>query len=400
MNVLFFSSVPAGRYGGVLGWMRRLVPTLRDMGHEVHIFTWGRAPIDGSEWGPHFHFHFLNSSMLRLPVIRFWYTILETARAGRQLLNRQEIHIIHTVSHYQTLSASLARGAGSAAIVLSIHGDFVTEEDQWWRSRWRRRLHLPLESMAFHNCEVITTSSSWLRDRLASRFGSTRSVVIPNGIIVPPANIQWPSRQALQLPEDRKIILTLNNLFTVTRRQGLELLIAAAPAILKRIPDVLFLVVGGVNDPAKDRESLEWAHEHASGLPFIFTGYRPSHPQDLMVAADVYVHPSFLDNSPTSILEAMALSKPIVATQVGGIPEILSNGETGMLVPLEPSALADAVVHLLENRAHAAELGARAREKALSAFSWTRIGEQFTELYQEVFDRRRGSRASKSDERP
>jgi glycosyltransferase involved in cell wall biosynthesis len=180
----------------------------------------------------------------------------------------------------------------------------------------------------------------------------------------------------------------LNNLYTFHRRQGLKLLIAAAPAILERFPRARFLVVGGVNDPVRDAESLAWARREAGALPFLFTGYRPEQPYELLAAADVYLHPSFLDNSPTSVMEAMVLSRPIVATLVGGIPEIIADGETGLLVSLEPAALAGAVIRLLEDPVWARSLAERARQEALRSFSWSRIGEQFAALYLDTWQRR------------
>ena len=385
MNILFYSSVPTVRYGGVARWARQMVRSLREMGHRVHILTWGHIPPDEAQWGPDLHFQPLDPRIAGFPLARFWHPLLAAARVGRQVIAQHEIQIIHTTAVYETYSASLARGSGPAAIVLSIHGDFVTEQDEWWKSRWRRRLYRPLERSAFRNCEAVTTSSSWLQDRLAAQAGRTHTAVIPNGIAVPQDAACAPDQQTPLLPKDKRIILTLNNLFTPQRRQGLKLLIAAAPTILEQVPDALFLVGGGVNDPVRDRKSLEWARQQSGTLPFVYTGHRSRSPDDLMAMADVYVHPSFLDNSPTSVMEAMILHKPIVATQVGGIPELISNGDTGLLVPLEPEALADAVVRLLQDRSFAQTLGNNAHQKALLSFTWTRVGEQFTQLYEKAF---------------
>jgi glycosyltransferase involved in cell wall biosynthesis len=384
VNILFFSATANAGYGGVSSWAHHLTATLQGMGHQVHVLTWGTAPFDAEAWGPHFHFRRLDRRILALPVVRFWYTYLSAARAGRRLLAEHDIQVIQAVHPYDAWAASLARRSGRAAIILSIHGDFPTEQRQRWKSRWRRRAYLPLENAAFRGCDLVTTSSSWLRGQLASSIGRTPAVVIPNAIVDLPGIPGTADRLALGLPEDRPVVLTLNNLYTFHRRQGLKLLIAATPAILERFPRAQFWVVGGVNNPARDRESLAWARREAGDLPFVFTGYRPVQPYDLLAAADVYVHPSFLDNSPTSVMEAMVLSKPIVATRVGGIPEIISHEETGLLVPLEPGPLAGAVVRLLADRAWACSLGERARAEALRSFTWSRIGEQFAALYEEA----------------
>ena len=404
MNVLFYSALPTARHGGVARWTHEMVTTLKSMGHRVHVLTWGqsapaRLPLgeeragNGEAWGPDLHFISLDPRISRLPLLRFWLPLLSAARVGRRLIEQLDIQVIHTVAVYEAFSAALARGAGPAAIVLSIHGDFVAEQNQRWKSRWRRRFYLPFERVALRNCDAVTTSSRWLHGRLAAQIGQTRAVVIPNGIAVS-LGASGANRQVLGLPEDRTIVLTVNNLYAPYRRRGLALLAAAAPSVVERIPDVLFVVAGGVNDPVRDSASLEWAHELTQGLPFLFTGYRPRSPADLMAAADLYVHSSALDNSPTAVLEAMALGKPIVSTAVGGIPEIVSHEQTGLLVPLDSRALASATVRLLEDRPFALTLGQKARERALSEFTWARTGQQFTELYQQVVQTR--SRVSRS----
>ncbi|MBN1661423.1 MAG: glycosyltransferase family 4 protein [Anaerolineae bacterium] len=387
MNILLFSTVANTRYGGVVAWARNLVATLGSMGHQVHVLTWGTVPADAAAWGPHFHFLRLDPRVLALPIVRFWYTYLAAARAATRLLGEHDIQVIQTVSPYDAWAASVARGTGPAGIVLSVHGAFPTEQQQRWKSRWRRRAYLPLENTAFLKCDVVTTSSAWLQRELTSIIGRTRAVVIPNGIIAPLETGEWPTLSSLNLPENKPILLTLNNLFTFHRRQGTKLLIAAAPAILDRFPEAQFLVVGGVNNPTRDQESLRWARQEAGNLPFIFTGYRPEHPYTLLAVADIYVHPSFLDNSPTSVMEAMVMSKPIVATRVGGIPEIISHKQTGLLVPQEPTALAGAVVSLLEDWTWARSLGERARDEALRSFTWIKIGERFVALYKDIWPR-------------
>jgi glycosyltransferase involved in cell wall biosynthesis len=381
VNILFHSALPAARYGGVGRWTRRLIAALREVGHRVYVLSWGPAGAARPEGDEFSLYCALNPRLLAAPFLGFWYRLLAAARAGRALLGEAEIDAIHTLTVYEAFSASLARGSSRAGIVLSIHGDYVREQSEWWKSRWRRRLNLPLERAGLRACGCVTTSSAWLAGRLAAELRGRRVQVIPNGIDLPAESVVWPDRSALGLPVERPIVLTLNSLYAPYRRQGLKLLVEAAPLVLRRVPEALFLVVGGVNDPERDRALVAWAREQAGDLPFTFSGYRPEAPADLMAAADVYCHPSFLDNSPTAVLEAMALGRPIVATRVGGIPELVSDGETGLLVPLETSALAEALVRLLRDPACGRTLGQKARERAKTDFSWRRVGEQFAEVY-------------------
>ncbi len=103
-----------------------------------------------------------------------------------------------------------------------------------------------------------------------------------------------------------------------------------------------------------------------------------------MEAADVYVNPSDFEGLPVSILEAMALARPIVATEVGGVPSVITD-TTGVLVPpADPQALADAVADLLEEPERAASLGRAARALAERSYGLDRMVRRLEEIYDEV----------------
>ena len=105
-----------------------------------------------------------------------------------------------------------------------------------------------------------------------------------------------------------------------------------------------------------------------------------------MEAADVYVNPADFEGLPVSILEAMALERPIVATEVGGVPSVI-NGDTGVLVPAkDPKALASAVAELLADRERAATLGKAARALAESSYGLDRMVAELEAVYREVLD--------------
>jgi glycosyltransferase involved in cell wall biosynthesis len=114
-----------------------------------------------------------------------------------------------------------------------------------------------------------------------------------------------------------------------------------------------------------------------------------------LAAADVFAYPSFVDNSPNSLAEAMLVGTPIVASGVGGIPTMLADGEQGLLVAAGDAAeLAAAVERLLADRAAAARLGAAARALALVRHEPGRITDRTLEIYEDVVERarRRGER--------
>jgi glycosyltransferase involved in cell wall biosynthesis len=155
---------------------------------------------------------------------------------------------------------------------------------------------------------------------------------------------------------DSKVVGTVGKL---REEKGIEYFIRAAHIVLQKYPQTTFLVVG--DGPL--RQNLEkLAKQLKVENNILFTGYRQNVPVILSLF-DIDVMPSLTEGSPLALLEAMAMGRPIIATDVGGIKEILEDKKTGLLVqPRDSSALAQGILHLFENQEIAEKLGMRARE--------------------------------------
>ena len=116
-----------------------------------------------------------------------------------------------------------------------------------------------------------------------------------------------------------------------------------------------------------------------------FVGYRAD-VMEVLDAVDVLVHPSRADAFPTTLLEAMAAGVPVVATAVGGIPEIVESGVTGSLVepPPRPEPVAEALTPLLESADLRARLGSAARERFTQRFTAERWVKRLRQVYEEL----------------
>jgi glycosyltransferase involved in cell wall biosynthesis len=136
--------------------------------------------------------------------------------------------------------------------------------------------------------------------------------------------------------------------------KGHPTLLEAWPAVIRAVPDAYLLVVGE-GSRREDLEGLARALRIAHRV--VFTGRRDDVPA-VTAALDAAVLPSYREAQGLSVLEAMALSRPVVASAVGGIPEMIEDGRTGLLVPShDPAALGGAIGRLLADEALAAELG-------------------------------------------
>jgi glycosyltransferase involved in cell wall biosynthesis len=123
-----------------------------------------------------------------------------------------------------------------------------------------------------------------------------------------------------------------------------------------------------------------------------FLGHRDDVPE-LLAACDLFVLPSLYEGLPLSVLEAMAASRPVVATDVGGTGEAVVQGETGLLVrPGAPAELGEAIRALLGDRARAARMGLAGQARAARDFSTRRMLAEVSEVYDELLERHAGRR--------
>jgi glycosyltransferase involved in cell wall biosynthesis len=152
--------------------------------------------------------------------------------------------------------------------------------------------------------------------------------------------------------------------------------VRAVDELRRHHPDVMLLIAGdGAHRAIVEREVA------ALGLGNHVRLLGNVAPDRVLEAADVYVHMAMNEGCSLAIIEAMHAAKPIVAANAGGTPEVLSDGETALLIDAEPRQLAAAVQRLLADAAYARKLGARAREVALQKYTWSVVAEQYAATY-------------------
>lgn len=205
-------------------------------------------------------------------------------------------------------------------------------------------------------------------DRVGVPEGKVR--VIHYGLDELPA--PWGPNPAVELPSGSRVLLAIGRL---VEQKGLETAVAALPSIRERQPEARLLVLG--EGPL--RATLA---EQAAALGVADALLLPGRAGDVAAwlrAADVLVHPSRWEGFGLVLLEAMLAALPVVATRVSAIPEIVADGETGILVPPgDAQALADATVCVLENPG---SLGAAGRVRALAHFSADAMAQRTAAVY-------------------
>jgi glycosyltransferase involved in cell wall biosynthesis len=168
------------------------------------------------------------------------------------------------------------------------------------------------------------------------------------------------------LPEGARVVLAVSRL---VEQKGIDVAVEA----VKRLDNAVLVVLG---------EGPERARLEALGGPVLLPG-RVGDVPALLARADVLVHPARWEGFGLALLEAMLAGRPVVATRVSSIPEIVVDGETGLLVPPDdPAALAEALARVLSDRDLAARLGAAGLERARAEFSAERMARRTLAVYE------------------
>jgi len=191
--------------------------------------------------------------------------------------------------------------------------------------------------------------------------------------------------------DGRHVVLTFGLL---SPNKGIEHALHALPQVINEFPDLVYIVLGATHPKLVSehgesyRRSLErLAADLGIGKHVIFYNRFVEHHElvEFIAAADVYVNPADHEGLPVTILEAMALGRPVVATAVGGVPSVVRSEETGILVePQQPAELAAAIRGLLDDPSYARELAARGRRLVEEEYGLEPMVRTFEELYVEV----------------
>lgn len=268
---------------------------------------------------------------------------------------------------------------------------FVAHEHTWsFEGRPLRKL-LDRNLIA-RRADAFVAVSRQDRHRMVEieRIPEQKTRFIPNGI--PPPDDPDPRhdvRAELGIEADQPVV----GIVAVLRPQKAhEVLLRATAVVRESVPDVKVLVIGGAGSQGErhaDDPYIEGLFELAAELGLEsaveFLGGRPDVP-DVLAAVDVTALSSDYEGSPLSVLEYMAAGKPVVSTRVGGVPDLVVDGETGLLVdPQDPSALAAALIELLRDPGRAQEMGRAGHQRRLREFSIEATIGHLEDLYEELY---------------
>lgn len=287
----------------------------------------------------------------------------------RRLVNDWDVDLVHA---HLPATGIMARLFAGVPVVYTEHN-----MESSYRAPTRQ-----LNRLTYARQAAVTAVSDAVAESLAG-FPGPKVRIVENGVSARHRPEEAAASRGELGVEPGDFLLT--HVGNIRPHKGHSNLIAAAALLRKRIPRFLIVSVGG----EKHRGDLDRIRREAeaAGVSDVvrFLGRRAgTETRALVEAADVYVNPSDYEGLPVSILEAMALARPIVATEVGGVPSVITDS-TGVLVPPNhPQALADAVADLLEDPDRAGSLGRAARDLAERSYGLDRMISQLEAIYDEV----------------
>lgn len=303
-------------------------------------------------------------------------------------LRTEGVRLVHAYGYYPNVfCVPAARLAGCATIAAVRDTGIFTD---------KVRLKNLSQKMVCQMADRVVANSRAVRDWLISLgVDDRRILIIPNGIVVPPlrpAQDDFPIRRELGISPTAPVVAVVSRL---NPGKGVEYFLRALVLVSKRFPAARYLIVGCSYFDANYKTSLQKLAEDLNlSDRVIFTGERRDIPE-LLQEVDLSVLPSLSEGFSNSLLEAMAAQLAVVTTDVGGNPEIVIHGKTGLLVPPRDfEALGYAINRMLEYPDIAREFGRAGYERVASNFSLESTVRRTEDLYMSVLDERswRGAR--------
>jgi len=289
-----------------------------------------------------------------------------------RLLRRDRIDVLHSHKFGSNVWAALLAPLGRVPVL-------IAHEHTWsYEGQPLRRL-LDRELIARRSAAFVAVSREDRRRMIeVERIPADAVTFVPNGIDALPQGDGARVRRELGVDADAPL---LGAVAVLRPQKGLDVLIRAVAEAARELPAVRVAIAG--EGPERGRLE-ELATELGVADRVLLLGHRSDVP-DLLAAFDVAVSSSWFEGSPLAALEYMDAGLPVVATRVGGMPDLIEDRVHGRLVePGDPGALAAAIVEVVRDRDRAAEMGARARERRRAEFDLNGTVRALEEMYERL----------------
>lgn len=383
MHVLMYTwEFPPRIVGGLARHVYYLSKALAKIGIEVTVIT---LEFPGAPWSE--TIDNVNVERVRVeignPNFLSWVFLFNHFMEKRFALLKRSIDIIHGHDWLVALASIATKHFTNKPLVFTYHStergrvgtlstpdSFTIDSIEWW--------------CGYEASKIIVTSKSMLNEITNTfKIPNDKISIIPNGIDTSEFNIQvnpFEIKRNIGIGEDKKLVLFVGR---ITSQKGVTYLIQAVPKILASHPDARFVIVGDGWELGTIKNMI-----YSMGLgEYVKTlGFLPDHTvKSLMKAADVMVVPSIYEPFGIVALEAMASGTPLVASDVGGLSELVEHGKTGLKIyPANPDSIAWGINTILSNPQWARTMAQNALAIVKEKYSWEAIAAKTAELYRKL----------------
>lgn len=375
---------PETNWGGTSIYARNLAQGLAKLGHEVHVISFATSEpkryIDGKVY----------VDRIKAKVkVRMLSAIVHGAYTYKKILETIKKYSIDIVTApLGLLEDSLALSiAKIKPFVISIHPP--TYNDVYYGLNLP--LKLSLEGFCLLKADRIIVTTLKNAQLLVHRYNvrEQKIRIIPYGIDLSKFRTTKSGLKRKLNLVGKKVVLFVGRL---EKRKGVHVLVDCVSEVVKRVPNAYFVFIGQDTNTAPAGGSFkkyiyEKTRENGcSDHVFIVGHLSEADPLiEYYSLCDVFVLPSFYESFGLVYIEAMACSKPVIGTNIGGIPEVISDGKTGILIPPGDSkALENVIVSLLTNEEKCRELGLNARREVEKSFSDVSMAKKTLEVFGEL----------------
>jgi L-malate glycosyltransferase len=307
------------------------------------------------------------------------WNALKVARQIRKFVRQEKVSIVHTFFETSDLWAGPIAKLSGCPVLISSRRDLGILRSQRHTIGYRllRRMY-----------DSVLAVSPQVRDFCIQQDGldPARVQTLFNGLDMDylsasKAESRTALRKQFNIPEEAPVITSVGNIRKV---KGIDVLVEAAAQVSKTHPSAIFLVVGRKSEEEHCRELEARVASLGLSANFRFLGSRED-VFPILRMSDIFCLPSRSEGLSNALIEAMACRLPCVATDVGGNPEVLTHGESGLLVPSEDSAaLARALLQLLSDRSLAARIGLRGESVVQIRFTSQAMMNTLVSVYNEL----------------
>ncbi|MFE4143743.1 glycosyltransferase family 4 protein [Peribacillus sp. YIM B13472] len=397
MKILLATFWETPHVGGVWNYMQQLKEKLETLGHKVDFLSYGKnheyvhiinenRRIDRGSLPPVVLMKQLDSPLHSDPVIDYYATMCDFFQLAANNLGLNQYDVIHTQDIFSTVCINRIRSE-KTALVATLHGCVAHELKSAHYSSKTLKKSIAKQGCDYFNqleyegatsAEYTIVANKWMKDILTNEFQVPKEQlhVFHYGYDTETFLKRMYEKTEIQRPNDKKVIIYTGRL---NEFKGVHHLISALKELKKTRNDWVCWIIG---DGPKELELKNKSKAEGLENDVIFMGRRDDVPY-LLSISDIFVLPTLMENQPLSVIEAQISGKAVIASDVGGVPEIIEHGITGVLTPAgDEQMLTIHINYLLEHEAYRKNLGFNAQKWGLEHWSPDKAVQKVLKVYE------------------